>query len=117
MNWLSKLAIYNPDGKISDAVADLGFGKALLVSLIAIILVFVVLLIIIGAVKVMQVTYDKFGKKEQPAQVKAAPVAQAAPKSVEIVDEYMMVAALIATIDYKEETKQDAKLKSIRRIG
>ena len=64
----------------------------------------------------MQVLYDKFGKKVQPKQVKAAPVAEA-PKKVEIVDEDMMVAALIATIDYKEETKQDVKLKSIKRIG
>ena len=117
MNWFAKLAIYNPDERISDAVADLGFGKALLVSLIAIVLVFLVLCIVIGAVKLMQVVYDKYGKKEAPAQVTAAPVAQAAPKSVEIVDEDMMVAALIATIDYKEETNQDVKLKSIKRIG
>ena len=116
MNWLLRLAIFDPNGKISDTAADLGFGKALLVSLVAIILVFAVLLIIIGAVKVMQITYDKLGKKEKQTQVNAAPVVQA-PKSVEIVDEDMMVAALIATIDYKEETKQDAKLKSIKRIG
>ena len=64
MNWFAKLAIYNPDGKISDAVADLGFGKALLVSLIAIVLVFLVLCIVIGAVKLMQVVYDKYGKKD-----------------------------------------------------
>lgn len=116
MNWLLKLAIYDPNGSIYDEIADLSFGKALIVSLIAIILVFVVLLIIIGAVKLMQLIYDKVGKKEQPAEVKTAPVAQT-PKSVEITDEDMMVAALIATIDYKEETKQDAKLKSIKRIG
>ena len=116
MNWFSKLAIYNPDGKISDAVADLGFGKALLVSLIAIVLVFLVLCIIIGAVKLMQVVYDKFGKKEAAVATKPAPVAQA-QKSVEIVDEDMMVAALIATIDYTNETKKDVKLKSIKRIG
>lgn len=116
MNWLY-LGIYDPNGSIFDEVADLGFGKALLVSLVAIALVFLVLLIIISAVKIMQFVYYKVGKKVQPKQVEAAPVAQAAPKSVEIVDEDMMVAALIATIDYKEETKKDVKLKSIKRIG
>lgn len=115
MNWLY-LGIYDPNGSIFDEVADLGFGKALLVSLVAIALVFLVLLIIISAVKIMQFVYGKVGKKVQPKQVEAAPVAEA-PKKVEIVDEDMMVAALIATIDYKEETKKDVKLKSIKRIG
>ncbi len=116
MNWLLRLAIYNPDQGIYDNAAELGFGKALLVSLIAIVLVFLVLCAIIGAVKLMQYIYDKLGKKEQ-AQVASAPVAQTAPKKVEITDEDMMVAALIATIDYTSETKKDVKVKSIRRIG
>ena len=116
MNLLLRLAIYDKEGHIYDDAAELGFGKALLVSLIAIVLVFLVLCAIIGAVKLMQYIYDKLGKKEQ-AQVASAPVAQTAPKKVEITDEDMMVAALIATIDYTSETKKDVKVKSIRRIG
>lgn len=116
MNWLLRLAIYMQYLGIYNKEDKLGFGKALLVSLIAIVLVFLVLCAIIGAVKLMQYIYDKLGKKEQ-AQVASAPVAQAAPKKVEITDEDMMVAALIATIDYTSETKKDVKVKSIRRIG
>lgn len=35
----------------------------------------------------------------------------------DIKDEDMMVAALVATIDYANETKQDVRLISIRQIG
>jgi len=110
------LAIYQ-DGNIYDTPDTINFGKALLISLVAILIVFVVLVIIIGAVKLLQVVYAKVGKKET-AEVKennASPVEEV--KNTTIEDEDMMVAALIATIDYSSEVKTDVKLKSIKRIG
>ena len=121
MNWLLYLAVYDPDSRIYDQFSDLGFGKALIVSLIAILVVFLVLCIVIGAVKLMQLGYEKFGKKESATKQVSTSTPEEAkyaqPKKVEITDDDMMVATLIATIDYTNETKKDVKVKSIRRIG
>ena len=46
-----------------------------------------------------------------------APVQSVSNKSTDIKDEDMMVAALIATIDYANETKKDVRLVSIKQIG
>lgn len=110
------LAIYQ-DGNIYDNPDTINFGKALLISLVAILIVFVVLVIIIGAVKLLQVAYAKLGKKEtvETNESNVSPVAE--EKNTTIEDEDMMVAALIATIDYSSEVKTDVKLKSIKRIG
>ena len=97
-----------------------GFFEALLVSLVAIAFVFLILLVIILCVSLMQKLF--FGKvKEEKA---SKPVKAPAPKpvakevkNVEIKDEDMMVAALIATIDYANETKKDVRLVSIKQIG
>ena len=97
-----------------------GFFEALLVSLVAIAFVFLILFVIILCVSLMQKLF--FGKvKEEKASkpVKAPatkPVAKEV-KNVEIKDEDMMVAALIATIDYANETKKDVRLVSIKQIG
>lgn len=115
------LAVYNDgwlgmyDGKDGKVAGDINFGKALLISLVAILIVFVVLFIIIGAVKLMEIAFKKFAKAPKEEVEEAAPVEEV--KSTVIEDEDMMVAALIATIDYTNETKTDAKLKSIKRIG
>ena len=108
------LAIYN-DGNIYDTPETIGFGKALLISLVAILIVFVVLIIIIGAVKLMEIVYKKFAKQEEQVEKSEQPVEEV--KNTTIEDDDMMVAALIATIDYSNEVKTDVKLKSIKRIG
>lgn len=95
------LAIY--EGPI-----DLDLG--LLISLIAIILVFVVLLIIIGSVKLLQI-FCKVDKENVEKSTSSK------NKISEIKDEDMMIAALIATIDYANETKKDVRLVSIKQIG
>ncbi len=96
---------------------NIDFGTGLLISIIAIIMVFVVLYIIIGAVKLLEVSVKKTGNKvlEVKKEVKA-PV-KSATKMTEIKDDDMMVAALIATIDYANETKKDVRLVSIKQIG
>ena len=53
---------------------------------------------------------------EEKTESKVAEVRK--PISIEdIKDEDMMVAALIATIDYAEEVKTDIRLKSIKQIS
>ena len=100
-----------------------GFFESLLVSLVAIAFVFLILFVIILCVGAMQKLF--FGNKKEKAQeVVNAPVAKPAAsvakkevKNTEIKDEDMMVAALIATIDYANETKKDVRLVSIKQIG
>lgn len=96
----------------------------LLISIIAIVLVFLVLAIIIAAVSVMQFIFIKKNlgeKEEQVAKVenKEAPkqVAKNTVKNIEILDDDMRVAVLVATIDYANETKKDVRLVSIKQIG
>ena len=94
---------------------DINLGTGLLIALISIALVFVVLLIIILSVEGMHLFFKN--KKEEVVEetVVKAPVKE--QKSNEIKDEDMMVAALIATIEFNQETKEDAKLVSIKQIG
>lgn len=110
------LKIYD-DGNIYENPDTINFGKALLISLIAILIVFAVLILIIGAVKLMEVVYKKAtkNKKAPVEEVNDSPVVE--EKNTTIEDDDMMVAALIATIDYSSEVKTDVKLKSIKRIG
>ena len=90
-----------------------------LFSLVAIAIVFLVLALLVIIVSLMsKINFE--GKKK--AEV-AAPVAQAAApqkkfSAEDIKDEDMMVAALVATVDFIEETKKtDARVVSIKQIG
>ena len=51
----------------------------------------------------------KFIEEKQPVVVER--------KSVEIADDDMMAAVLVATIDYRNETKKDVKVVSVKQIG
>ena len=98
-----------------------GFFEALLVSLVAILIVFIILLIIILCVSGIQKIFfsEKKNKNESVSKEPKKEVSQPAKvvKNTEIKDEDMMVAALIATIDYANETKKDVRLVSIKQIG
>ena len=90
------------------------FTTGLLVALLAIAIVFSVLVLVIFCVKFLYVFFkNKKDKVEEVIETPKAPVV----KSTEIKDEDMMVAALIATIDFNNETKEDARLVSIKQIG
>lgn len=105
--------------------ADIKFGEALLIALVSILIVFVVLCIIIGAIKLLQKALEKFSKDEAKVAPKAeasAPVASSPVANVEIEDDDMMAAVLVATIDLANENaskgiNKDIKLKSVKRIG
>lgn len=95
-----------------------GVIKALLICFVAILIVFLVLVVIIFAIKAMQLCFSN--KKVETVQQKNETipfVSKAEKKNTEIEDDDMMVAALIATIDFASETKEDVRLVSIKRIG
>ena len=97
------LAIYPDNIKI---------GEGLLIAIAAIIMVFIVLLLIIFCVNGLSI-FCKNIKETQPVKNTVKKV----NKMTDIKDEDMMVAALIATIDYSSETGKDVRLVSIKQIG
>lgn len=62
--------------------------------------------------------FNFFKKKTVEKQVEETPKVERKPLTIEdITDEDMMVAALIATIDYATEVKTDVRLVSIKQIN
>ena len=92
---------------------NINIGDGLFISLIAIVLVFVILYVIVLIVDLLHVIF----KNKKDVFVEEQHKVQVSKKSNEIKDEDMMVAALIATIEFNQETKEDAKLVSIKQIG
>ena len=91
------LAIY--DGENFNAA---NFSDALLITLFSMLLVFLILALLMFIISLLNYT--------RPAK----PV----PKEMnwEELDEDARVAALVATVDYAEETKQDVRLVSVKKI-
>ncbi len=93
---------------------NISFGRGVLFSLVAIALVFLILLIIIGCVYLMSLF--KFKEKEEKPQVTNEVTKKLTIEDIK--DEDMMVAALVATTMFVEETNEkDARLVSIKQIG
>lgn len=92
--------------------------ESLSITAICVLIVFSMLILLALVVA----TFQLFNKKAPVQEVveDVAPVQYAQPSSLkleDIKDEDMMVAALVATIDYHEETKQDVRVVSIKQIG
>ena len=121
------LAVYENFHGLFEEGNEIGFGKACLIALIAILIVFVVLILIIGSIKLLQICVAKLDKKKAPEKEEVVP--ESKNEKVEehndvnvMEDDDMMAAVLVATIDYAEENakagiKKDIKLKSVKRIG
>ena len=90
----------------------------LLFSLVAIAIVFIVLALLVLIVSLMsKINFEGKKKEEAPAVVASAP-AQKKFTMDDIKDEDMMVAALVATADFIEETKKtDVRVVSVKQIG
>lgn len=96
------------------------FSDSLVISLISILFVFIILFVIVLIISAMQRLF--FSKKtrevvKDSSDVVSKPARRDNKPNVVIKDEDMMVAALIATIDYANETKKDVRLVSIKQIG
>ena len=97
---------------------EVSFIDSLSITAICVLIVFSMLILLALVVAAFQL----FNKKAPAQEVveNVAPVQYAQPSSLkleDIKDEDMMVAALVATIDYHEETKQDVRVVSIKQIG
>ena len=100
-------------------LTDMSIGDGAILSLVSILMVFAILLIIIGITSLVFKIVRMFEEREKEKnavvtneKVSSTPVT----KSVEIVDDDMMAAVLIATIDYQSEIKKDVRLISVREV-
>lgn len=94
---------------------NMTLSEGALYALLAIVMVFAVLLIIIG---ITSLVFKLMGLFELKAELekKKDPEIPSAGKTTEIEDEDMMAAVLVATIDYRDLTGKDVRLRSVRRI-
>lgn len=92
------------------------FGEGAIVCLTAILIVFVVLLIIIGASSLISLIINKFSKKENKVATVTNNPSESKSLSINVEDEDMMAAILVATIDYRNEIKKDVKVISVKEV-
>lgn len=92
---------------------DLGQGA--LVSVFAIVLVFVILAIIIGITYLVNLGINKAAAKTVKKE-EVKPVSEPVKKTVDLSDEDAKVAMLVASIDMRNETKKQVKVISVKEI-
>lgn len=104
---------------IIDGGKTYDWANSAIAAVVSIVLVFVVLLIIIG---ITFLVFKLIGVFEMKKKVEAAAKAlngtsgDADSCKLDENDEDMVAAALVATIDYRNEIKKDVKLVSIKEI-
>ena len=113
--------------KLSTADSDLivcakyiNLPDAGIVAGVCIAIVFLMLILLCLIVSAFKYLPKKEEKKETVAKPQPQPVVSAPQKAFtmdDIKDEDMMVAALVATIDYHNETKEDVRVVSVKQIG
>lgn len=93
-----------------------GFVDSCLISLICVAIVFAMLALLWGICSLFKLIPQK--KEEAPAKapVASAPAERKSISIDDIKDEDMMVAALVATIDYRNEKKEDVRVTSIKEL-
>lgn len=109
---------------VIDKQENISFSSGALYSLVAIIMVFVILLIIIGITTLIFKINGLFDmKKELDTKLKekhnqTEPVldSNSLTNSVDIKDDDMMAAVLVATIDYQEEIKKDVRVLYVKEL-
>ncbi len=90
-----------------------------IVALVCIAIVFLMLVLLCLIVSLFKYLPKKNENKKETV-AKPLPVVSAPQKAftmADIKDEDMMVAALVATIDYHNETKEDVRVVSVKQIG
>lgn len=99
---------------IDGAGNDLGQGG--IVAVFAMVLVFVILAIIIAITYGIGLLIQKYANTEKPEETSTPAEATAPAKSVDIPDDDAMAAVLVASVDYRNETKKDVKVISVKEI-
>ena len=99
-------------------LTDITIGQSLLYSIVAIAGVFLILLIIVLCVNILSLIKYR-DTNESKAEAKAQALSQTSsidPALVEA-DDDMMAAVLVASIDFYNETKQNARCVSVKQIN
>ena len=95
------------------------FGDGALVSVLAIVLVFAILAIIIAITYAIGKAIEK-KTSENSQQSQKETVSTTVPQTnnfkLDLSDEDAVVATLVASIDYREKTKKDFKVISVKEI-
>ncbi len=99
------------DGSVSG-----DFGQGALVAIFSILLVFAILAIIIGITTLVNICIKKFEKNKPQVKEAESTVQKAQKKSVDVTDDDMMAAILVASVDYREQTKKQVKVISVKEI-
>ena len=94
-------------------LADTGIVAGVCMAIVFLMLI--LLCLIVSAFKYLPKKEEKKETVVKPQPVVSAP--QKAFTMDDIKDEDMMVAALVATIDYHNETKEDVRVVSVKQIG
>ena len=95
-----------------------------LISLVAIIMVFLILVVIIGITTLVFKMNGLFDMKKEldaaknksNASSNVSSKASTTQQTVNITDDDMMAAVLVATIDYRNEIKKDVRVVSIKEV-
>lgn len=114
MNYLNILAIMEGSAKYD-------FGNGAIGAILSILIVFSVLLIIIGITTLifkllglfeMKAEIDKYKQEKQISNSDD----KKSSINIDTNDDDLMVAILVATIDYRQEVKQDVRVVSVREV-
>lgn len=93
------------------------FASGGVIAIVAILMVFVVLLAIIVITELVGKLINNATKNElAPATANAAPVAQVVRQQLNLNDEDAVVAALVASIDYRNETNKNIQVVSVKEV-
>ena len=100
-------------------LTDISIGESLLYSIVAIAGVFLILLIIVLCVNILSlIKYNDDGSLKNPqANNNVKEEVKAVDANVVISDDDMMAAVLVASIDFYNGTKQNAKCVSVKQIN
>lgn len=94
--------------------AEKSLADGAVVSVISILLVFALLALIIAITYVISIVINKYSKKE--TKLAEPEKTDTETKPVNLEDEDARIAVLIASIDYRNETKKNIKVKSVKEI-
>ena len=99
-------------------LTEITIGQSLLYAVVAIAGVFLILFIIVLCVNVLSLIKTRDGNTKQEDKKESSNVASSSinPALVEA-DEDMMAAVLVASIDFYNETKQNARCVSVKQIN
>lgn len=98
----------------------INYADAAIISVVCILIVFSMLALLWGIVAMFKYIAPKEENKASAPKAAPAPVVSAPQKAFtmdDIKDEDMMAAALVATIDYHNETGENVRVVSVKQIG